>query len=282
VAASDRAAARDEQLPRVHGDVVSGSLRGRLRTRDQLRAGHDQADRAADHRPGLAGEVDHPVSAGGANRSGGRRGRVRTGWAGCGPAAHPGGPRGGRARTSRPHRRPASLRHPGIQAGEAPAGPTTQTDAPRGHHLPGRNRGRRGLHRRPTPVPLRRDHPRQRRSRSAGSARRRPRPARYPSGNGVPDLGKPSSAGRCGGIPHHRRRPRRRDHRRRRHRDGLFRHGTSPAGTVGGAHRHPRSAAGSTQPADALADLPGHLPDRPRARGRRPSPVLPGHPRLRR
>ena len=63
-----------------------------VRTRHQCRAGHDQADRAADHRPGVAGGLDHPVPAGGADRSGGGRGRLWTGRAGCGPAAHPGGP----------------------------------------------------------------------------------------------------------------------------------------------------------------------------------------------
>ena len=37
--------------------------------------------------------------------------------------------------------------------------------------------------------------PRRRRPRAAGSARHRPRPARYSSGNGVPDLGEPRAAG---------------------------------------------------------------------------------------
>ena len=46
------------------------------------RAGHDQADRAADHRPGVAGGLDHAVPAGGADRPGGGRGRApdRPGW----------------------------------------------------------------------------------------------------------------------------------------------------------------------------------------------------------
>jgi hypothetical protein len=173
VAASDRAAARDEQLPGVHGDVMSGSVRGRLRTRHQCRARHDQADRTADHRPGMAGGLDHPVPAGGTDRPGSGCHRIWTGRAGRGAAAHPNGPRGGRVRASRPDRRSSPIRHPRLQAGEAAAGPTTQTDAQRGHHLPGRNRGRRGLHRRSTPVPLRRDHPRRRRHRAAGSARDR-------------------------------------------------------------------------------------------------------------
>ena len=49
----DRAAARDQQLPGVHREAVPGAVRGLLRAEPAGRAGHDQADRVGDHRPGL-------------------------------------------------------------------------------------------------------------------------------------------------------------------------------------------------------------------------------------
>ena len=47
----ERAAARDQQLPRVHRPAVPGAVRGRVRARHQRAAGHDQADRGRDRRP---------------------------------------------------------------------------------------------------------------------------------------------------------------------------------------------------------------------------------------
>ena len=49
----DRAAARDQQLPGVHREAVPGAVRGLLRAEPAGVAGHDQADRVGDHRPGL-------------------------------------------------------------------------------------------------------------------------------------------------------------------------------------------------------------------------------------
>ncbi len=57
---------------------------------------------------------------------GGRLGPVR---AGGGAAAHPRRARGRRVRAGRPHRRPAALRHPRVQDGEAPPRPSARADA---------------------------------------------------------------------------------------------------------------------------------------------------------
>ena len=55
LAGGDRRAPRHEQLPRVHRPHLPGAVRGRVRARHQRRRGHDQADRAVDHRPRLGG-----------------------------------------------------------------------------------------------------------------------------------------------------------------------------------------------------------------------------------
>ena len=51
LARGHRPPARHEQLPGVHRHAVPRPVRGLLRARDQRRPGHDQGDRAADHRP---------------------------------------------------------------------------------------------------------------------------------------------------------------------------------------------------------------------------------------
>ncbi len=81
-----------------------------------------------------------PVHPDGQDRQAGRRGRLRPGRPGRGPAAHPGRPRRGRVRAGRPHRRPAPLRHPRVQDGEAPPRPSPRPDAGRGHPVPGEHR----------------------------------------------------------------------------------------------------------------------------------------------
>ena len=53
VARGDRAAARDQQLPRVHRADLPGAVRVGVRAGDQRRSGDDRADRAGDHRAGL-------------------------------------------------------------------------------------------------------------------------------------------------------------------------------------------------------------------------------------
>ena len=57
LARGDRAPALDQQLPGVHRPHLPGAVRGSLRAQHQRRAGHDQADREADHRPRLQGRL---------------------------------------------------------------------------------------------------------------------------------------------------------------------------------------------------------------------------------
>ena len=128
-----------------------------------------------------------------------RRRRVGSGWAGRRSAAHPRRSFGDGVRAGRSHRRPAALRHPGIQDGEAPHRPPARADGRRGHRVP-RRRERRGRHHR------------RRAARPSSTrwcwraARRRPRDLpipgrdlrRHPSGDGVPAVGEPGAAGRSG------------------------------------------------------------------------------------
>ena len=51
-------------------------------------------------------------------------------------------------RARRPHRRPAALRHPRVQDGEAPHRPAPRADGGRGHRVPRRRERRRRHHRR--------------------------------------------------------------------------------------------------------------------------------------
>ena len=67
---------------------------------------------------------------------------------GRGPAADPRRPHGDGVRARRPHRRPAALRHPRIQDGEAPHRSASRADGGRGHPVPRRRERRRRHHRR--------------------------------------------------------------------------------------------------------------------------------------
>ena len=71
----ERAAARDEQLPRVHRPAVPGAVRGRVRARHQRAAGHDQADRGRDRRPRVGGRLAHAAASRAAQDGQARRGR---------------------------------------------------------------------------------------------------------------------------------------------------------------------------------------------------------------
>ncbi len=97
-----RAAARDQQLPRVHRAAVPRAVRDRLRARHQRRPGDDQAGRGGDHRPGLGDGLGR--------RRCRRRAltgrtvavdRLRPGRAGRRAAADPGRARGDRLRARR-------------------------------------------------------------------------------------------------------------------------------------------------------------------------------------
>ena len=58
LARRDRAAARDEQLPRVHRPALPGAVRGVVRARHQPGSGHDQAGRGRDRRSRLGRRLD--------------------------------------------------------------------------------------------------------------------------------------------------------------------------------------------------------------------------------
>ena len=137
----DRAAARDEQLPRVHRPPLPGALRGGVRARDPRgRRGDDQADRARDHRPRLGGGLGHPEPRAAArDRPGGRRRRLRPGGHGRRPAAAPGRPPRDPVRARRGDRRPRALRRAGLQDRE---------DGRRAPRRAARRRGRRAALRR--------------------------------------------------------------------------------------------------------------------------------------
>ena len=240
----DRAAARDEQLPRVHRPPLPRPVRDGLRARHQPAAGDDQADRGLDHRPrvGVAGRA--PAAARVAVRQDGRRHRVGSGRPGRRPAADPRRPHGGRLRARRQGRWAAALRHPRVQDGEVAHRPAPGPDAPRGHRLPRRHRGRhRGVPDRAVARAVRRRgagdgfHP------AARPGRRRPRARRHPPGDGVPAAGQPLGARRGGRRPGRRHLQGRRDHRRRRHRRRLPRHRAAPGSRLGDAARDHGGAA---------------------------------------
>ena len=72
------AAARDQQLPRVHRQAVPGAVRGGVRARAERRPGDDQADRAGDRRA----RVRRGLGAAAPGRRGDRAGRWRSSAAG--------------------------------------------------------------------------------------------------------------------------------------------------------------------------------------------------------
>ena len=74
-----RAAAQDEQLPRVHRPRLPGAVRGLVRARHQRAAGHDQEHRVRDHRQGLRGGLGRPRAARDAHRQEGRGRRLGPG-----------------------------------------------------------------------------------------------------------------------------------------------------------------------------------------------------------
>ena len=84
-----RAAARDEQLPRVHRPALPGAVRDRLRARHQPARRDHQAGRGLDHRPGLRRGLGHPDAAGAPVRQDRRRRRLGPRGSRRRPAAHP-------------------------------------------------------------------------------------------------------------------------------------------------------------------------------------------------
>ena len=135
-----RAAARDQQLPRVHRPAVPGAVRDGVRARHQRRPGDHQAGRGVDHRPRLVGRHRHAAATAAAVRSYGRGRRLRSRRPGGRAAADPGRAHRRGLRAGRPGRRPAAVRHPRVQDGEGAPGPAAAPDARRGHHVPCRGR----------------------------------------------------------------------------------------------------------------------------------------------
>jgi hypothetical protein len=107
--------------------------------------GDHQDDRMRHRRPGLGRGLDHAA----ARRRAGTGKRVAV--VGSGPAGlacaqqlAQGRPRGDCLREERPRRRPAPLRHPGLQDGEVASDrPPRRPDAGRGRHLPDQRGDRR-------------------------------------------------------------------------------------------------------------------------------------------
>ena len=106
--------------------------------------GHDQADRGRDRRPGVGGGL------GRAGRRRASRPASAVAVVGSGPAGLAAAQQLTRAghdvdglRARRPHRRPAALRHPRVQDGEAPPRPAPRADGGRGHRVPGERERRR-------------------------------------------------------------------------------------------------------------------------------------------
>ena len=77
-----RAAARDQQLPRVHRQALPGAVRSLVRAGHQQRPGHDQADRGQHRRHGLERGLDQAGAAARDDRQEGGRSwaRARPGW----------------------------------------------------------------------------------------------------------------------------------------------------------------------------------------------------------
>ena len=140
----ERAAARDQQLPRVHRPAVPGAVRGRVRARHQRAAGHDQADRGRDRRPRVGGGLASRRSCPRRRPASASPSSAR-GPAGLAAAQqlHARRSRRHRLRARRPHRRPAALRHPRVQDGEAPPRPAHRADGGRGHRVPRQRQRRR-------------------------------------------------------------------------------------------------------------------------------------------
>ena len=199
------------------------------------------------------------------HRQEGRGGRLGPGRARRRPAAHPRRPRRRRVRAGRPHRRPAPLRHPRVQDGEAPPRP-----APRARWRP----------RAPCSAPA---------STSASTspptscaaefdavvlaggatqARDLPIPGRELAGihqamEYLP-LANRVQEGDLVASPIDVARQERRDHRRRRHRRRLPRHRPPPGRGGDPPVRDHAAAARGPARREPVADLAADLPHRPR------------------
>ena len=244
----------DEAIERLHatnnfpeftGTAVPGSVRGGVRARHRRRPGDHQADRGHDHRPGVGPRARRAGPGRRVDGQAGRRRRQRSGGSRRRPAADAGRARGRRLRAGRPHRRPAALRHPRVQDGEARPQPAPAADGAGGHQVRDLVQRRRSTCRwrscgtPTTPWCSRSARP------SGAAAGRGPRARGHPPGDGVPDAREPGAGGRPRETADHRRRQARRDHRRRRHRRRLPGHRAPPGGGLGDAAGDHAAAAGA-------------------------------------
>ncbi len=181
-----RGPAFHEQLSRVHRTRLPGAVRSVVRAQHQQRPGGDQVDRAGDRRQGLAGRLDRAAAAGKKDRQTRRRGRLGARGHGLRAATCPRRARRRAVREERPHRRPAALRHPGLQDGEVAHRPAHRADARRGRDVPPECPRRREVSRRQVARRVRCGGARRRRGTPARPARSRPRTARHPVRDGFP------------------------------------------------------------------------------------------------
>ena len=197
VARGHRAAARDQQFPRVHRPALPGAVRVILRAGHQPGRGDDQADRGRDHRQRLRRGLGGPVAAGGrpAHRQEGRRGGLRSGRSGRRAAADPGRTRGDGVRARRPI---GGLLRYGIPEFKMEKRHLDrrleQMEAEGTVFRAGVNVGV-DITRRGTAVGLRRGGAGRRCDRLARPADPRPRARRHLPGDGVPALGEPGQYG---------------------------------------------------------------------------------------
>ena len=130
-----------------------------------------------------------------AHRQEGRGRRLGSGRAGRGRAAEPRRPLRDRVREVRSHRRPAALRHPRVQDGEARPRSPARADGSRRASSSGRRQRRRRRARRRGCARLRRGRARRRRRPAARPAGAGPRARGHPLRDGLPDAAEPRCEG---------------------------------------------------------------------------------------
>ena len=243
---ADRAAARDEQLPRVHRPAVPGAVRGGVRARHQRRPGHHQAGRGRDRRPRLGGGLDPARSCRRYAPASGSRSSARA-RPGSPPRSSSPGPAttwscssaptasAACCATASPSSRWRSATSTAASSRCRPRAPSSGSNA-----NVGVERRRRG--------PAATEFDAIVLAGGATAWRDLPIPGRelqrHPPGDGVPAALQPRAArATCRRADDHRRGQARRHHRRRRHRRRLPRHGAPPGRGVGPPVRDPAAAA---------------------------------------
>ena len=198
------AAARDQQLPRVHRADLPGAVRVGLRAGDQRRPGDDQADRVGDRRRAASRRAgSSPSRPPRARGRDGRRGRLRArpGWRSP-PSSTSVGHRVDRLRARRGPGRAAALRRARRQAREVDHRPPRARCSSRGGSssstasTSARDLATDELH-----APPRRGRGRDRLARRARPRRPRPRARRRALRDGLPLPAQPLGRRRRAGPP---------------------------------------------------------------------------------